>query len=494
MIQFIILEDFIKPSSPCKSNTCKRNFKNFGRSKLKEDFYKINWDKVIHENDNNINDAFNCFYKTLHEILDHHAPLIKITKKEQTLHLKPWINKEIQYLMRKRDKLFQNYCVCKDLIQKNIIHDEFKKLRNIVTYKTRKSKKDYLKTYFEKNKNDISLIWKGIRQLTTLKYKSKRQFSIINVKHKNVPNPKNIANAFNNIFTNTGHSLSNLAIVSLNLERNSKIFIITPRTHDEVRKLTSQLNNRKALGPTSIPVTIIKDNISVLVIPLTLILNQSFEQGIFPEILKITVSNYCPISLLSIFSKIFEKAMYHRIYSFLCKYKLINTNEFGFRSNHSTEHTLISLIETIKKSLHNDEIVCGVFIDLQKAFDTVNHEDLLEKLNHYGIRSKENDWFRFFLSNRRQYMSINGFFSQTKIVQCDAPQDSTLGPLLFLIYINDLNNALDKCIVHHFAEKKILFVNKCPSEISCVMNNEIKLLTNWLRANKLSFTESKIKL
>ena len=186
--------------------------------------------------------------------------------------------------------------------------------------------------------------------------------------------------------------------------------------------------------------------------------------------------------------------MYHRIYSFLCKYKLINTNEFGFRSNHSTEHTLISLIETIKKSLHNDEIVCEVFIDLQKAFDTVNHEDLLEKLNHYGIRSKENDWFRFFLSNRRQYMSINGFFSQTKIVQCDAPQDSTLGPLLFLIYINDLNNALDKCIVHHFAEKKILFGNKCPSEISCVMNNEIKLLTNWLRANKLSFTESKIKL
>ena len=222
-----------------------------------------------------------------------------------------------------------------------------------------------------------------IRQLITLKYKSKRQLSIINVKRKNVPNPKNITNAFNNIFTNTGHSLSNLAIVSLNLERNSKIFIITPRTHDEVQKFTSQLNNQKALGPTSIPVTIIKDNINVLGRPLTLILNQSFEQGIFPEILKITVSSYCPISLLSIFSKTFEKAMYHRIYSFLCKYKLINKNEFGFRSNHSTEHTLISLIETIEKSLHNDEIACGVFIDLQKAFDTVNHEDLLEKLNHY---------------------------------------------------------------------------------------------------------------
>ena len=177
------------------------------------------------------------------------------------------------------------------------------------------------------------------------------------------------------------------------------------------------------------------------------------------------------------------------------KYKLINTNQFGFRSNHSTEHVLTSLLETIKKSLDNDEIVCGVFIDLQKAFDTVNHEILPEKLNHYGIRSKENSWFRSFLINRKQYVSINGFFSQTKIVRCGVPQDSTLGPLLFLIYINDLNNALDKSIVQHFADDtSLLFGNKCPSEISCVMKNELQLLTNWLRANKISLNESKTKL
>ena len=233
---------------------------------------------------------------------------------------------------------------------------------------------------------------------------------------------------------------------------------------------------------------------------MTLILNQSFEQGIFAEILKIaevspihkkkdtvTVSNYCPIFLLSVFSKIFEKAMYHRIYSFLCKYKLININQFGFRSNHSTEHALISLLKTIKKSLDDNEIVCGIFIDLQKAFDTVNHEILLEKLNHYGIRSKENNWFRSFLTNRKIYVSINSFFSQTKIVRYGVPQGSTLGPLLFLIYINDLNNALKKCIVQHFADDtSLLFGNKCPSEISCVMNNELQLLTDWLRAHKIS--------
>ena len=103
LIQFVILKDFIKLSPPCKSNTYKQNFKNFDRNKLKEDFYKVDWIKVILENDNNINNPFNDFYKTLTEILDHHAPLIKIAKKERVLHLKPWINKEIQYLMWKRD-------------------------------------------------------------------------------------------------------------------------------------------------------------------------------------------------------------------------------------------------------------------------------------------------------------------------------------------------------------------------------------------------------
>ena len=108
------------------------------------------------------------------------------------------------------------------------------------------------------------------------------------------------------------------------------------------------------------------------------------------------------------------------------------------------EHALISLIETIKKYLDDGEIVCGVFIDLQKAFDTVNHEILLEKLKYYGIIRKQKDWFRSFLTNRKQYPSMEGFFSQTKIVKCGVQEGSTLGPLLFLIYINDLAYALEK--------------------------------------------------
>ena len=156
----------------------------------------------------------------------------------------------------------------------------------------------------------------------------------------------------------------------------------------------------------------------------------------------LTVSSYRPLSLLSVFSKIFKKSTYHIIYSFPYKYKLISTNQFALRSKYSSKHKLKNLTETIRKSLDNDEIISGVLIDLKKALDTLSHEILLKKLNHYGIRSKENDWFYSFLTNKKQYVSVEGFFSQTKFVKCRVPQDSSLEPLPCLIYIDDFNNAL----------------------------------------------------
>ena len=170
--------------------------------------------------------------------------------------------------------------------------------------------------------------------------------------------------------------------------------------------------------------------------------------------------------------------MCNRIYSFLCKHKLINTTPFGLRSKHSTKHALLSLIETIKKYLDGGEIVCGVFIDLQKAFDTMDNEILLEKLKHYGIGSKQNNWFRSFLTNRKQKVSMEGFFSQSKIVKRGVPQGSTLRPLIFFIYLNDLANVLEKPIVHHFADDtNILYGNKNTSVLSDVINSELKLVT-----------------
>ena len=163
-------------------------------------------------------------------------------------------------------------------------------------------------------------------------------------------------------------------------------------------------------------------------------------------------SNYRPISLLSNIEKILEKLMYKGLYTFLYNNNIIYNLQFGFRQQYSTSHALINITENIRKALDDGNIDCGVFVDLQKAFDTVDHQILLAKLNHHGIHGVSNDWFKSYLSNRNQYVSINGFDSGLTSINCGIPQDSALGPLLFLLYINDLNQAIKFCKVHHFGD------------------------------------------
>ena len=172
------------------------------------------------------------------------------------------------------------------------------------------------------------------------------------------------------------------------------------------------------------------------------------KTGVFPTVLKIAklvpvfkkdsrldYSNYCPISLLSNIEKILEKLMYKRLYTFLDNKNIIYDLQFGFRQQYSTSHALINITENIRKALDDGNIGCGVFVDLQKAFDTVDHKILLAKLNHCGIHGVSNDWFKSYLSNRNQYVSINsinGFDSGLTTINCGIPQGSVLGPPLFL--------------------------------------------------------------
>ena len=132
--------------------------------------------------------------------------------------------------------------------------------------------------------------------------------------------------------------------------------------------------------------------------------------------------------------------------------------QFGFRAKHSTNHALFSLTEMIREALDNSNFACGIFIDLQKAFDTVDHQILLKKLEHYGVRGLANNWFKSYLTNRQQFVSINGFDSKKQPMKYGVPQGSVLGPLLFLIYINDLHKAIKFSTIHHFADDTNLVV------------------------------------
>ena len=225
--------------------------------------------------------------------------------------------------------------------------------------------------------------------------------------------------------------------------------------------------------------------------------------GVFPSVLKtakvvpvfkkdskLNYSNYRPISLLSNIEKILEKLMYTRLYTFLDYNNIIYDLQFGFRQQYSTSHALINITENLRKALDDGKRGCGVFIDLQKAFDNLDHQRLLVKLNHYGIHGVSNDWFKSYLSNRNQYVYINGYESGLAAINCGVPQGSVLGPLLFLLYINDLNQAIKFCKVHHFADDTNLL---CPSnsikKLNNLVNADLKHLLNWLNANKISLNK-----
>ena len=196
--------------------------------------------------------------------------------------------------------------------------------------------------------------------------------------------------------------------------------------------------------------------------------------------------------MLSNIEKILEKLMYKILYTFLNKNNIIYNLHFGFRQQYSTSHTLINITENIRKALDNGNIGCGVFADLQKAFDTVDHQIQLAKLNHYGIRGVTNDWFKCYLSNRNQYISINEYESGLAALNCGARQGSVLGLFLSLKYINDLNQAITFCKIHHFADDtNFLCLSNSIKKLNKLVNADLKHLVNWLNANKSSLNVKK---
>ena len=296
-------------------------------------------------------------------------------------------------------------------------------------------------------------------------------------------------------FVNIGPDTDSKIPVSQNItpekflkDRNQLDFVIALVSEEEVIEIINTLDN-KFMGPNSIPLKLLKLIPDLIITPLCRLINMSFTSGKFHDLLKIVkvipihkggstvdMNNFRPISLLSIFDKIIEKLMHKRLYKFLDDNNILYDKQFGFRKNNSTIFSLIEITEKIKESIDNKKFGCGIFIDLRKAFDTVNHDILLRKLDHYGIRD----------------VYINGESSELKAITCGVPQGSVLGPLLFLIYINDLPNISNVLDFYLFADDtNIYYEDTSLHRLETTINYELRNLYLWLSVNRLSLNIDK---
>ena len=376
------------------------------------------------------------------------------------------------------------------------------------------------------HRDDIQKTWTSIKNVLNQGKGNDKFPNVFLIDNKMCSDKDLIANTLSEYFTQIGPSLAGNIDVANKRSYESYLgnpceveFNFTRTTPEEIMEIISKMKPKSSSGLDNISCRLMKYISNIIAIPLTLLINQSLQSGIFPDKLKIAkvvpifkagkdnidsyVHNDRQISLMSCFSKIFGRIVYNQLYNNLQLNKLLYDSQYGFTKSHSTELAALELIDSIYKHVDQGKTPIAIFLDLFKAFDTIDHKILINKLHHCGCRNISIKWFKSYLTERSQYVVINDTISKTLRITTGVPQRSALGPLLFLIYINDLSRATDKFIYILFADDTNRISNTCSfkhnysqnniDQISHNINVELGEISDWMSANKLPLNTSKSK-
>ena len=374
-------------------------------------------------------------------------------------------------------------------------------------------KRAYFKQRIEGVKGDLKGMWEVLGEALKGR-KSSRGGSACGYFEKNgkgLTDGKEIANGFCDFYCKVGPDLAakiyerDGTYLEYMGERVAETLYWRPTTSLEVEELLKGLDQGKATGWDEVSPRVVKQVVAELAGPLSQLYNGCMREGRYPKCFKLArvvpvfkvedptqFSNYRPVSVLPVLSQVFERVLKRRLVDFLEKQKVIISSQYGFRSGHSTSMAIFHMVEKVRAAWTEKKVSLGVFIDLKKAFDTVDHEILAKKLEHYGVRGQTLTLIRSYLADRMQYVSYGGFESDRGEVICGVPQGSVLGPLFFLLYVNDMVAACRELDLVLFADDTSIFAKAGDAtELFGKVNRGLVELSKWFRCNKLTLNLKK---
>ena len=495
----------------------------FAKGNHKMFFYRDfqSFDKENFENDISSKISNNCsfekFLKIFHDTLNHHAPL---KKKKMRYNNQKFMNKALRKAIMTRSRLRNAF----NLKRNNINWKKYKTQRNFCVKLLKQNKKNYFQNINIKDTKDNKKFWKAVAP--NFSNKTKTVDTIVLTENNTIlRNEQLVANTFNDYFTDLTQelilkepktikeesTLSNIldsfndspSVDKIKQKHNNDVFSFSCFSEVDVVRTIKNLPNNKASVFGDIPVQILKQSIEKFAFTITKSFNDCLRIDTFPDILKLAdispvykkgditnKENYRPISTLSNLSKVLERLMYDQIDSYM-ENKLSKLLT-GFRKNHSTQHALLRTIETWKTHLNKGDKIGAIFMDLSKAFDTIDHNMLLAKLSAYGFCARSLKFIRSYLTNRYQRCKIGSSYSNWRRIKCGVPQGSILGPLLFNIFFNDIFLFVERSTICNYADDNTLF--SCEVTFESVLENlrfDFSVLKQWYFDNFLVLNPDK---
>lgn len=433
-----------------------------------------------------------------------------------------WITKGILNSINRKNKMYIQLMTIKDDDTKyNEIKSNLQNLKREIKKLIRKAKKNYYSASFAKYNSNIKETWKLLTNILNKNCNKHRNIYELIVNGNKITDKCELSNHFNSFFANVGEDTAKSIT---DLEDNYKTYLSNPCDKEfKFQNVTShyvlgEINKMKVSSSTgedgisSKTLKLLKDDLCE---PIALITNQIINTSTIPTKMKIAkvipiykkgsrleLTNYRPISLLSVISKIVENTIAHQLSDHFNENDLFYNHQYGFRKEHSTELAALELTHKTVTLLENKHTPFNIYLDLSKAFDTINHDMLLHKLNHYGIKDDSSSYrlMENYLTDRKQYVYVNGYSSDLRDIKCGIPQGSVLGPLLFNIFINDIvtSSKLLNFLLYadditlHGSLENIKSTNP-DSSVDTSINHELDNILKWLNSNKLSINTSKTK-